>query len=101
MAPDVADNGIHGRGDRQTLRGGPMTGATERIVGIDWGTTNCRAYVFDPEGSVLANAETDAGMKRIGAKDYPACRGRRLWYHCPDAVTIRIAHRQVYQSYPV
>ena len=49
-----------------------VSDGSDRIVGIDWGTTNCRAFLFDEDGKVIANAARDAGMKRLTADEYPA-----------------------------
>lgn len=37
------------------------------LIGLDWGTTSLRAYLFDANGSVLATAASDAGIMNLPA----------------------------------
>lgn len=41
------------------------------VVGVDWGTTKCRAYLFAEGGAVVARCARDAGMKYLTRADYP------------------------------
>src|SRR5437588_4456258 len=36
-----------------------------RLIGIDWGTTSCRAYLIGAEGAVLARVADGPGILRI------------------------------------
>lgn len=46
------------------------------LVGVDWGTTNARAYVLDAAGAILAQTEDQAsnalGIMHIKGSDFPA-----------------------------
>lgn len=41
----------------------------KNILGIDWGTSNRRAYLIDQSGACLAEHEDDQGMLAVGARD--------------------------------
>jgi 2-dehydro-3-deoxygalactonokinase len=41
-------------------------------IGVDWGTTNLRAWGMDADGSVVATAESDNGMGRLKPGEFPA-----------------------------
>jgi 2-dehydro-3-deoxygalactonokinase len=39
------------------------------ILGVDWGTSNRRAYLIDQQGHCLAEYEDDQGMLAVGARE--------------------------------
>jgi len=41
----------------------------KNILGIDWGTSNRRAYLIDPSGACLAEHEDNQGMLAVGGRD--------------------------------
>jgi 2-dehydro-3-deoxygalactonokinase len=41
----------------------------KNIVGIDWGTSNRRAYLIDASGACLAEHEDNQGMLAVGGRD--------------------------------
>ncbi len=46
--------------------------ASPRVIGVDWGTSNCRAYRFGDDGRVLDSAAAPRGMRDMAVDDYPA-----------------------------
>ena len=43
---------------------------TASLIGIDWGTSNMRLWVFDAQGNIIANAQCDKGMSSLTSSDY-------------------------------
>jgi 2-dehydro-3-deoxygalactonokinase len=41
----------------------------KKIVGVDWGTSNRRAYLIDQSGACLAEHEDDQGMLAVAGRD--------------------------------
>jgi 2-dehydro-3-deoxygalactonokinase len=41
----------------------------KNILGIDWGTSNRRAYLIDQDGACLAEHEDGQGMLAVGGCD--------------------------------
>ncbi len=44
---------------------------TAHWIAVDWGTSNLRAWALSDEGRVLDSAESDRGMARLTAPEYP------------------------------
>lgn len=42
------------------------------VIGIDWGTTNRRAYVLDEDGTVLQRHTDDGGILKVGVGNFAA-----------------------------
>lgn len=61
----------------------------ERLLGIDWGTSNRRAYLIDAQGRVLSRHADDRGLLAVGA-DFPASFARlcRTMEVGPEVTTI-------------
>ena len=36
-----------------------------RLIGVDWGTSSCRAYLMDAAGRILASKSTDKGIMQV------------------------------------
>jgi 2-dehydro-3-deoxygalactonokinase len=49
-----------------------MNDSAGRVVGIDWGTTNRRAYVLDAGGALLTTHVDDCGIMNVGAGNFEA-----------------------------
>ena len=47
-----------------------MTGIVE-WVGVDWGTSNVRAWGIDSSGATVFSETSERGMSRLGPADYP------------------------------
>jgi 2-dehydro-3-deoxygalactonokinase len=47
-----------------------MTSKQNTILGIDWGTSNRRAYLLDRQGRVLAEHEDGQGMLAVGGREH-------------------------------
>lgn len=41
-------------------------------IAVDWGTSNCRVWIMDVDGSVLAHRTSDRGMGKLSPGDYEA-----------------------------
>ena len=41
-------------------------------IAVDWGTSNLRAYAMSPEGALLAEAQSDAGMGSLKPAEFEA-----------------------------
>jgi len=48
-----------------------MTEPTAACLGIDWGTSNRRAYLLDAQGHVVRRHDDGAGILHVGG-DFPA-----------------------------
>lgn len=48
------------------------------LIGVDWGTTNVRAWLMDGDGTIVAQTRSDEGMMRVGDGAYPATLTRIL-----------------------
>ena len=42
------------------------------LIGVDWGTSNLRAFLLDPSGRVLAHRESRLGIANVGADGFAA-----------------------------
>ncbi len=47
-----------------------MGGRQPSLIGIDWGTSSLRAYLFDAQGAVLATRSSARGVMTIGDGDF-------------------------------
>lgn len=47
-----------------------MTSKPTHILGIDWGTSNRRAYLLDRDGQLLAEHEDGQGMLAVGGREH-------------------------------
>ncbi|MCB1517508.1 MAG: 2-dehydro-3-deoxygalactonokinase [Hyphomicrobiaceae bacterium] len=47
-------------------------------MGIDWGTSNVRAWTFAPSGELLASAQSQRGMASLSKADYPTTLSQLL-----------------------
>ena len=47
-----------------------MTNKQDTILGIDWGTSNRRAYLLDRQGQILAEHEDGQGMLAVGGREH-------------------------------
>jgi 2-dehydro-3-deoxygalactonokinase len=45
---------------------------TIALIGVDWGTSNLRAWAFDGEGAVIATCKQGAGISAVRDGDYAA-----------------------------
>lgn len=71
----LASSGTGERTQRQhELPCSPVAGA--RLIGLDWGTSTCRAYAFDASGRVVAIRRGASGAKTI-AESASSADGRR------------------------
>ena len=50
---------------RATLAAKTPTREEPGLVGVDWGTSSCRAYLMDREGGILKSASTDKGIMQV------------------------------------
>lgn len=48
------------------------------LLGIDWGTTNRRAYLLAPDGMLLRRHDDDNGILKVGAGNFEASLGALL-----------------------
>lgn len=48
------------------------------MIGIDWGSSNFRAYRIGPDGAVLERREADSGIAGLEHTDYPAVLQQRI-----------------------
>jgi 2-dehydro-3-deoxygalactonokinase len=48
------------------------------MIGIDWGSSNFRAYRIGPDGTVLERREADSGIAGLERTDYPAILQQRI-----------------------
>ncbi|WP_300300098.1 2-dehydro-3-deoxygalactonokinase [Ferrovibrio sp.] len=48
------------------------------MIGIDWGSSNFRAYRIGPDGNVLERREAESGIGSLEATDYPAVLQQRI-----------------------
>lgn len=53
-------------------RSNAKDGAAGPVLGIDWGTTNRRAYVLDERGTVLREHQDTQGILAVGEGNFPA-----------------------------
>jgi 2-dehydro-3-deoxygalactonokinase len=49
-----------------------MTDWSERLIAVDWGTSNRRAYLMDADGTVLDQMEDALGVTSVGSGEFPA-----------------------------
>jgi 2-dehydro-3-deoxygalactonokinase len=57
------------------------------LIGLDWGTTNLRAYLFGDEGHVIDARSSAAGVIAIGGVDRDAGFGNAVTDLCEDWLT--------------
>lgn len=58
-----------------------------RLIGLDWGTTSLRAYLFETDGAIAASRQFTAGILQIAIEDDPiAGFERALEQACGDWV---------------
>ncbi|WP_176645293.1 2-dehydro-3-deoxygalactonokinase [Duganella sp. SG902] len=62
----------------------------KQILGIDWGTSNRRAYLIDQHGACLAEHEDGQGMLAVGGRDKfgPSLAGVLAAMQLPDDVPV-------------
>lgn len=48
------------------------------LIGVDWGTTNVRAWLMDGSGTIVAHTRSEEGMMRVADGAYPATLARIL-----------------------
>ncbi len=49
-----------------------MTDWTHEMIAVDWGTSNRRAYLVGPDGTVLDRMEDDRGVASLQAHEFPS-----------------------------
>lgn len=47
-----------------------MTATKVQWIGVDWGTSNLRAYVIDKSGALLVELESDKGMQNLQPEEF-------------------------------
>ena len=48
------------------------------LIGVDWGTSNLRACLFDDDGQVIERRGSDEGIQKVEAGDYQAALSRLI-----------------------
>lgn len=64
--------------------------ADVKWIGIDWGTTNLRAYAFDQQGSLIAELESDNGMGKLQSSEYEGALIELIepWLNSSDVIPV-------------
>ena len=58
------------------------------LIAVDWGTTNRRVFVFDPEGRVIDRFADGAGVLSIRSEEFPSVITMLREQHRPVAAAI-------------
>lgn len=69
----------------------PAAGGTDRLIGVDWGTSSFRSYLLDGGGAVLDRREAADGI--LAVQDFDACFERHCgaWADAHPAAPILLA----------
>ncbi len=59
-------------------------------IGVDWGTTNFRAYAQNLQHETLANVESNSGMSSVAAGDYESVLTQKIqpWLRTDEALPV-------------
>lgn len=52
-------------------------------VAVDWGTSNVRAWMMAPDGTVISRARSDRGMSRLEPNEFEAALLQLVGNHLP------------------
>ena len=68
----------------------PIAHQTTRWIGVDWGSSNLRAWALDTQGEVLARGSSEQGMLTLTPVDYEAALLDVIGDWLPGAGTVDV-----------
>jgi len=74
-----------------------------KLIGLDWGTTSCRAYLVGPDGAVLARVADGPGILRVENGAFGAALDTMIggWdVHVPVVLSGMVGSRQGWREAP-
>lgn len=73
-----------------------------RLIGLDWGTSSLRAYLYGADGQIVASRQQDWGIRQLPDGGFPAALKAMLedWPSCAMVAAGMVGSRQGWREVP-